>query len=201
MKQAFASNSTRNDHRVSPHAFVDESRRASYLLVAALVETNDLVRLRTLMRGLRVAGERRLHFKSESDAVKKDVVGRLVDAGVRTRIYVGRGHSEAARQVCLARLVEDLLDLGARRMLLDSRGHEEDFLDRRVVVNVLQRRGVGSDRLVYEHLASHGDAALWVPDAVAWCYGAGGEWKRRVAGLVEEVVDIGTATRRQQIKR
>ncbi|MBY8848247.1 hypothetical protein [Saccharothrix longispora] len=186
---------------MSTHVFVDESRRSSYLLVAALVDTRRLVAVRSLMRGLRVPGERRLHFKSESDTVRKDVVGRLVDAGLRCRVYQGRGPVEAVRQVCLARLVADLVEEGAvERLVLDARGPAEDRVDRRVITRSLRGCGVPDDSISYEHLASHGDPALWVPDAVAWCQGAGGDWRRRVAPVVETVVDIGVATRRQQVR-
>ncbi|PSL55548.1 hypothetical protein B0I31_105514 [Saccharothrix carnea] len=185
---------------MSTHVFVDESRRSSYLLVAAFVETGRLPAIRTMMRRLRVAGERRLHFKSESDTVRKDVIGRLTGAGFRSRIYLGRGPSEAVRQVCLARLVTDLVEERVMRVVLDGRGPVEDRIDRRVITRSLRECGVPDDSIFYEHLNSHGDPALWVPDAIAWCYGAGGEWRRRVAPLVEAVIDIGVVTRRQQLR-
>jgi hypothetical protein len=31
-----------------------------------------------------------------------------------------------------------------------------------------------------------------VPDAVSWCYGAGGDWRRRISGIIERVTDLGT---------
>jgi hypothetical protein len=43
--------------------------------------------------------------------------------------------------------------------------------------------------LLYEHLKPHEEPLLWVPDAVAWCYGNGGDWRRRVAPLVARSVD------------
>jgi hypothetical protein len=190
----------RNDRSVHAHVFVDESRRSSYLLVAAFVDTRQLSALRTLMRQLRVAGERRLHFKSESDTVRKDVIGRLVDAGLRSRIYLGRGPSEAVRQRCLARLVADLLEERVERLVLDARGPAQDHLDRRVIFQTLCDRGAPIDSFLYEHLSSHGDPALWVPDAIAWCHGAGGEWRKRVAPLVEAVTDIGVVPRRKQLR-
>ncbi|XVS64707.1 hypothetical protein ACQPYE_01175 [Actinosynnema sp. CA-299493] len=182
---------------MSAHVFVDESRRSSYLLVAVFIETRQLLAVRTLMRRLRVAGERRLHFKSESDTIRKDVVGRLVDAGFRSRVYLGRGPSEVVRQRCLARLVTDLLDERVKRLVLDARGPAEDGVDRRVIFQALCDRGAPVDSFSYEHLNSHSDPALWVPDAIAWCHGAGGEWRRRAAPLVEAVIDLGVVNRRQ----
>jgi hypothetical protein len=152
------------------------------------------------MRRLRVAGERRLHFKSESDTVRKDVIGRLVDAGFRSPIYLGRGPAEPVRQECLATLARDVVEERAARLVLDARGPVEDRLDRRVTTRTLRACGVPEDLIFYEHLNSLGDPALWVPDAIAWCHGAGGEWRRRVAPLVEDVINIGVVTRRHQLR-
>ncbi|MCA1674793.1 MAG: hypothetical protein LC799_22245 [Actinobacteria bacterium] len=52
---------------MSMHAFVDESCRArAYLLTVALVDPADLVRLRRLLRGLLLPGQRELHCKKET---------------------------------------------------------------------------------------------------------------------------------------
>ncbi len=84
--------------RVSVHVFVDESRRGStYLLAAALLDPPELGPSRVLLRGLRMPGERKLHFKHERDAVQKDIAARLVETGLRGHIYYGRGLDEAVR--------------------------------------------------------------------------------------------------------
>jgi hypothetical protein len=38
-----------------------------------------------------------------------------------------------------------------------------------------------SDSLQYELLAAHADPLLWIPDAVAWSWVKGGEWRDLVA--------------------
>lgn len=60
-----------------------------------------------------------------------------------------------------------------------------------MIASVLARGGPAE--LAYEHLRPHEDPALWIPDAVAWCFGAGGDWRRRISALVEDVVPISTA--------
>lgn len=47
--------------------------------------------------------------------------------------------------------------------------------------------------LVYEHIHSSAEPALWVSDAIAWCHGAGSDWRRRIAPIVGAVVDLGEA--------
>jgi NAD(P)-dependent dehydrogenase (short-subunit alcohol dehydrogenase family) len=43
------------------------------------------------------------------------------------------------------------------------------------------RRHECSDSLQYELLAAHTDPMLWIPDAVAWSWVKGGEWRDCVA--------------------
>lgn len=57
----------------------------------------------------------------------------------------------------------------------------------------LQRR-LGSrpskTELTYEHLPSTAEPLLWIFDTVAWCHGAGGDWRRRVEPVVAQVVEV-----------
>ncbi len=80
--------------------------------------------------------------------------------------------------------------MGAQRLVLEGRGHREDLMDRRAIRDVLGPRP-SSAGLVYEHLRSHEEPLLWVPDAVAWCHGADGEWRRRVVQIIDAVIDVG----------
>jgi hypothetical protein len=186
---------------VSLHVFIDESHRGSmYLLASALVRPGDLDSTRVLMRSLRVPGERKLHFKSERDAVKKDVAAALVSAQVRTRVYLGRGQSDAVREQCLRAAVSDLASMGLRRLVLDRRWPDGNVSDRRIILAALLGARMRPDAITYEHLRSHEEPALWIADAVAWCYGAGGEWRRRVEPIVESVTDVGYVSRQRRPK-
>ena len=184
---------------MSLHAFIGESRRGNlYLLAAALVPPADLGPTRSLMRSLRVAGARKVHFKHERDSVKKDIAAALVAARVRARVYVGHGQADAVRASGLRAAVTDLVAVGLRRLVLDSRWQDGDQSDRRIIHSALRRSQVPLDRVTYEHFRSHEEPALWVADAVAWCYGAGGEWRRRIEPVVEAVTDLGCKNRRNK---
>jgi hypothetical protein len=37
----------------------------------------------------------------------------------------------------------------------------------------------------------HEEPLLWVPDAIAWAVGRGGDWRRRAEPLLDKVVDLG----------
>lgn len=176
---------------MSVHAFVDESRRNNtFLLAVAIVEPPELRPLRTLLRGLLLPGQRELHFQRETPQRRKLILSRMVESAARVDIYRAecRPSEENARRVCLARLVDDLLDVEATRLVLDSRsGRDEHDL-------FTIRRALGKSaretRLVYEHFDSAADPLLWLADLAAWSYGAGGDWARRVAPVIGSVIRL-----------
>jgi hypothetical protein len=175
---------------VSVHAFVDESFRDSrYLLTAALVDPRDLRRLRQLMRGLLLPGQRELHFQKEKPQRRRQLADRIVAGGVQVNVYAAdcdRRGQETARAACLRHLVNDLLTLDAHRLVLDSR-RDRDVFDARTI-----RAALGSlpshTHLTYEHL-ENSEPLLWIADVIGWCHGAGGDWRRQVAPTVTAVID------------
>ena len=43
---------------------------------------------------------------------------------------------------------------------------------------------------MYEHLDSTSEPLLWIADLVAWCHGAGSEWRKRVDPITTAVIDL-----------
>ncbi|MEU7527374.1 hypothetical protein AB0A74_16685 [Saccharothrix sp. NPDC042600] len=169
---------------MSLHAFLDESRRGStYLVAVVTVQPRDLDRLRSAIRRLVKPGQRRIHFAKESNGRRGEVVTRLHALGLRARIWLCAHNDDiVARRVCLAAAAAHLVEAGAARLVLESCQHQ-DGRDRHTLAAVA---GKLSD-FSYEHLKPLEDPLLWSSDAIAWCYGAGGEWRRRVEGLVDAV--------------
>lgn len=171
------------------HVFVDESDRGSYLVCAAVVAPADLGPVRQVLRGFCMPGQRRLHFKSESNARRKQILDALVAARVRARIYRSRSSSTAAaRQSCLTVLVGDLLDMGAHRLVIESQ-QGQDVRDKHIVYNALRDRDAADD-LTYEHMRPYEEPGLWAADAIAWAFGAGRQWRGQVDALVSTVIDV-----------
>ncbi|MFC6091386.1 hypothetical protein [Saccharothrix lopnurensis] len=169
-------------------AFVDESRRGdTYLLAAAVVELPNLSRLRTRVRGLLLPGQREVHFRRENTARRKFVLARLAEFGARVDIYRTdcRANEERARQKCLIRLVDDLLDVEGRRLVLDTRD-ERNKHDLLTIRTALGKRARDS-HLLYEHADSAWEPLLWIADMVVGCYGLGGDWARRTAPMIGSV--------------
>ena len=172
------------------HAFVDKSRRGpTHLVAAAVVPIASVQPVRSLMRSLRMPGARRIHFKHERDAVRKDIAAAMVEAPLRARIYFGRGKAEEVRRALLTALVLDLAPDGLARLVLDSRDRVGDHADRQVIHEAM--RASGGDTFGFAHLRSHEEPALWVPDVVAWCWGAGGEWRRRIDSIIDHAREVG----------
>lgn len=173
------------------HAFVDETRRGStYYLVCVLVEPSELTKLRQHVRGLLLPGQRELHFRHESKPRRRSLIDSIVGhGGFRAHLYASDCaiDEELARQSSLASMVRDLLALKAHRLVLDSRANRNDEDDQTL------RRELGSQPsqtgLTFEHVDSRLEPLIWIADAVGWCYGAGGEWKRRSVECVERRVD------------
>ncbi|MFI9006941.1 DUF3800 domain-containing protein [Actinosynnema sp. NPDC053489] len=176
---------------MSVHAFVDESRRNdTYYLAAAVIHPRDLKRLRSALRGLLFPGQRELHFYDEKQSRRRLLLSKLADSGARVDVYrasCARGE-ERARQECVARLVDDLLDLGGHRLVFDSR-QNRDVFDVRTVRGVLGKRP-GESPLVYEHVDSVDEPLLWLADIAVWCHGAGGDWARRAVPLIGSVIRL-----------
>jgi hypothetical protein len=122
------------------------------------------------------------------------VRGLLADAVARwpveIRIYMRtyRRNPEAARQICVERLLADLLARHAGRLVLDSR-EEQDQVDSRTIRRALRKHHEAS-QLTWEHADSTAELLLTLPDLAGWCYGAGGEWRKRIEPVLSDVVDL-----------
>lgn len=173
------------------HAFIDESARdRRYLIAVAIVQPSHVRQLRREMCRLLLPGQRELHFKKEKPIRRRllaDAIARLpVEVDVYSR-WCCRDE-EPARQDCLARLTRDVLDRQAHRLVIDSRD-SQDIHDERTLRRILEPHPSAS-RLVYEHVNSRTEPLLWIADVVAWCHGAGREWRKRVYPIISGEFDL-----------
>ena len=171
------------------HGFVDEStRRGDYMLCAATVAVGDLTETRKALRGLRAKGQRKLHFATESDPNRRKILAELGKLNASTIIYVAQDRNEIrARNAILSAMVPDLRARGVSRLMIDAR-EGQDHRDRATI-----HKAVSADpspEFRYDHQQSAREPLLWIPDAVAWSWGRGGDWRVRVEGLVVDVIRI-----------
>ena len=174
-----------------PHAFVDESKSRRYLLATAIVEPRDLDDLRRAVRGLQLRGQRRVHFSSENDPRRKEILKGLQGLPVNVVVFDASAcphNGKTPRDVALERLVDHLAKMGAQRLVLE-RDDSVFASDRKVIRDRALIAGC-LDSLAYEHMRAHEEPLLAIPDAVAWCCQKGGSWPERAASLISETITI-----------
>lgn len=173
------------------HVFVDESQRGHlYLVAAAIIEPAAVSELRKQVRSLLLPGQRELHFKKEKPERRRMLADRVARWPIAIAVYTRSYHRnpEPARQACLRRLVGDLVERQAGRLVIDSR-EEQDRSDQQTIQQAL-RRHPGQYLLTWEHTESTGELLLALPDLAAWCYGAGGEWRKRIEPILVDVIGL-----------
>lgn len=166
--------------------FADESLRSNYIVCAAVVPTSgDAEALRKLLRGLRKSGQRSIHAKHESDSRRRHVLSEIVNSGLATAwIYKAPRPVLTARTTCLELLAADLVEHRAHKLVLDRGEPRQNQRDRATLQQTLFKLG-GTTK--YDHMESAHDPCLWAADVIAWAYGAGGDWQRRVKPIVTAV--------------
>jgi hypothetical protein len=176
---------------MTTHVFVDESKRSDYLLAAAALSSTHARTARGLVRGLLLAGQRRVHMVKERPARQRTILSTLSASGARVVIYRaarGPGPDHDRRRRCLERLVADHSGADDTHLVIEL---DETLLARdRSVLYATSRREGCADRLRYRHERASTEPLLSVPDAVAWAWSQGGDWRRRTNGVVAAVIDV-----------
>jgi hypothetical protein len=172
------------------HAFVDESIRNGYLLSAAVIASGDLAPARGKLRELCKPGQRRLHMKDENDSRRREILSTLGGLGLAIYLYrapVAGRPIRASRDDCLRALIPELARLDVVRLVIES--CSQDHRDNQVI-QPLAGELLAEGRFLWVHSAPAADPMLWAADAAAWAYGKGGDWRRRVEGIVARVTDL-----------
>lgn len=175
----------------SLNAYVDESARPGRYVMSCLVVAPAAVgRLREETRQLLLPGQRRLHFHSESTHRQRQLASDLLHFEADVSVFICRSahgrRTSGARAACLTAIVDHLQSAASDVMLTIESRHEQDRDDHPVIWSARRRRPL----LDYEHVGGGDEPMLWLADAFAWLVGAGGEWRRRIAPAVAQVVDV-----------
>jgi hypothetical protein len=166
------------------HVFVDESVRKTYLICAVLVDPADLDVARRKLRELCKPGQRRLHMAKEQLPRRRKILTAVTSLHLGARVFGCDGRPIDARRHCLQALVADLVHLDAARLVIE-RLETQERADRKWIHDTLA--GLGA-QLNYLHQPAYDEPLLWAADAVAWAYGAGNDWRRRVEKVVDRAV-------------
>ena len=166
---------------------MDESKRGSYVVVAAVVVPGDLEDARRVLRGLLLPGQSALHFKNERDGRRRQLLTGICSLPVEAAVYVSDAKGQAtARRACLEAVVADLAEEKAERPVLEL-SDGDLAADRRTLFDAGRKHAGTSPALRYDHLRAPAEPLLWVPDAVAWAWSHGSPWRARISSLVTNV--------------
>ena len=168
------------------HAYVDESARGDYLLCAAVIAPADCPAVRQALRALLLPGMARLHMAKETPDRRRAILSLLSAQSLKTVLYVS--HYQVQRQGRAEIMRRMVGGLGVDRLVIESR-HNADIEDNRALREAVAKGRL--ERFSYVHEQPKREPMLWVPDAVAWAYGKGGDWRRRAQPVVSrvEIVD------------
>ena len=145
-----------------------------------------LVAARRAIRGLVMPRQRRLHFTKESDARRKQILDTIAELALEVTIYDAGAHPRRRqREACLCRMVADLAARDVRLLVLE-RDESIEELDKKLLYRRVRELGC-ADTLVYRHQRAREEPLLMIPDAIAWCWQRGGQWRARVDSMVSEV--------------
>jgi hypothetical protein len=144
--------------------------------------------VRKMAQRFRKRGQKTVHFTKERDSRRSEIISSYVGSGlVRGRLYFGKGNEAAVRDLAMRRMGRDLAELATDRVIIESRAGR-DHRDRQALSETL--RGMGH-RFSYEHCGAGSDPGLWIADAFAWCYSAGGQWRGRISPVLDCENDLG----------
>jgi len=170
-------------------AFSDESERAAVMLLGVvLVSPGEVASARRSLRALLLPGQRQVHTAKESPRRKRtviDTVARVEGLSAvvaRYRRPAGLGRL-AARHLLLQATTGLVVGSGATTWALDNQDPAQVVRGRASIAHALG----GVDRRLhpaYDHRPASSEPMLWAADAICWAVGAGGDWQRRLGGIV-----------------
>lgn len=153
----------------------------------AAVAITDLDTIRRAVTGLILPGQRRLHMVRERAGRRRLILSTFVTLGIEAVVYdAGRNYptEREARTACLTAIVNDLAGQDARLVI------EQDDSLLQSDEATLYRLTRGSNTLHYDHQRAASNSLLAIPDAVAWTWAKGGDWRRRADPLVSTVRQV-----------
>lgn len=157
------------------HAWGDESGSDQqrdpgvYIMGAVIAGEARTADLRDAMAGLRLRGERKVHWQSSSDARRDTIIGTITELEAESFVVVRVGPLDDRDERRRRKTFEALaLELSTRRcgaLTLESRGGKADGRDR-VMLDTMRARRVLPEPMHLRHTPGPGEPVLWMADAV-----------------------------------
>jgi hypothetical protein len=148
----------------------DKTRDArAYILAATICFTADLSSVREEVTGLRLKGQRKVHWRDESDKRRRTITECIALLPLEHVVVVRAGHpddrQERRRRHAMERLLHELDQADVKEITFESRDSRNDKRDREMLDALRARKTVSLDLRV-SHVGGRDDAMLWVADAL-----------------------------------
>jgi hypothetical protein len=169
--------------------YCDETKEKGFQLVAAQIPCGAVTQVRGTVTGLHLPRQVRLHFTSESPQRRRQIISTFASLGnVTAVIYDASSHGDgkAGRDAAVTEMALRAARIPARRITLerDDSAVEQDMA---IIRTQLTVAGV-EDVVGVDHLRAREEPLLAIPDAIAWCWAKGGEWRKLADPLIADVV-------------
>jgi len=171
------------------HIFIDETKAKAFIMAVSAVPANRVRDIEKSLRGLLLPGQKKIHFRTESDRRRKLIIGVFRELNVRVSVWKISGKRDKySRDACLGAITSESISCGVVSIVLER---EASQMSRdRTLISGLLRQANMSDSITFEHVAPQSHPLLWVSDAVAWCHARGSDWRRRTDDLTRGRVKI-----------
>jgi hypothetical protein len=156
--------------------YADESKQGSFLFGVACATSDMTSVLRKDLRSLVLPGQRSLHFAAESPARRGVLLDQILSFDLSIALIdTQESNQSLGREKGLRNLVRFAEEIGATKIVLEM---DESTLkvDQAILRGFV--RSEGETLRQFQILPRHAEPLLWVPDAIAWSYQRGGEYRR-----------------------
>jgi hypothetical protein len=175
---------------VSVQVFVDESKARGFLLAAAQIPCGAVSRVRDKVTALHLPRQVRLHFTNESPQRRRQIISAFASAGdISATVYDASGYGDdgkAGRDAAIAQMAASAARMRASRIILER---DDSAVEQDTAIIKAQLADAGVEDVVgVDHLRAREEPLLAIPDALAWCWAKGGEWRKLADPLIADVV-------------
>ncbi|WP_062310143.1 hypothetical protein [Demequina rhizosphaerae] len=179
------------------HLYSDESKVDGFRFAGAVVDEDDLRRLRREVLQWRVGHARRWHTSKEKPEARKHALRRLVRLRDHVDIVIvehAKTHPEyVAREACVDALARWASDHGVTHWTLEQDAPVE-YRDRQTIAMLMHTGEI--HRMTYRHEAGAAEPLLWIADFAAWLWTKGGSYREALEPLVVHHEVVREPTRR-----
>ncbi len=156
-------------------------------MAVAAINAAGIESARKQLRGQLVSGQHRIHFNKESNERRRKVINLICQQGWHTLIVIHPSKNEVlARSSCLDAVIRYAIEVNAVRMVIETDDSARQA-DKRALFDAGRRLPFAED-FTYNHMRARNEELLWVPDAIAWCFARGGEWRKRIEPVLYRLI-------------